>query len=80
MQNKKSDGKDMNTLPIIQIDYPDWLKKSVRLDQSINSDEEKMRLALSLAIFRTARTTLAVLLDTLERQRNSGQVICYALF
>ena len=39
----------MNTLPIIQIDYPDWLKKSVRLDQSINSDEEKMRLALSLA-------------------------------
>jgi tRNA(Arg) A34 adenosine deaminase TadA len=39
----------MNTLPIIQIDYPDWLKKSAWLDQCINSDEEKMHLALSLA-------------------------------
>ena len=39
----------MNTLPIIKIDYPNWLKKSFRLDQTFNSDEEKMRLVLSLA-------------------------------
>lgn len=47
----------MTSHPVVHVEYPDWVGQLVSWDRSYGSDEEKMRLAISVARTNVERGT-----------------------
>jgi tRNA(Arg) A34 adenosine deaminase TadA len=46
-----------NAMPVVHIEYPDWVADTVDFSQALQTDEEKMRLAIRVARLNVERGT-----------------------